>query len=77
MHLGCASYGRKAACRAAKRVVRVRRKKLPRRLSDTIDLLRQERGEPIVCTPRDAIAAFWSSPLDALVIGPYLVEKNK
>lgn len=34
------------------------------------------RGEPIVCTPRDAIAAFWSSPLDALVIGSYLVEKQ-
>lgn len=34
------------------------------------------RGEPIVCTPRDAIAAFWSSPLDALVIGSYLVEKK-
>lgn len=35
------------------------------------------RGEPIVCTPRDAIAAFWSSPLDALVIGSYLVEKTR
>jgi len=35
------------------------------------------RGEPIVCTPRDAIAAFYSTPLDALVIGPYLVEKSK
>jgi carbamoyltransferase len=33
------------------------------------------RGEPIVCTPRDAIEAFWSTPLDALVIGPFLVEK--
>lgn len=34
------------------------------------------RGEPIVCTPRDAIAAFYSTPLDALVIGSFLVEKN-
>jgi len=33
------------------------------------------RSEPIVCTPRDAIESFWSSPLDALVIGPYLLEK--
>ncbi|MGE5469791.1 MAG: carbamoyltransferase [Bacteroidota bacterium] len=34
------------------------------------------RGEPIVCTPRDAIAAFFSTPLDALVIGSFLVEKH-
>lgn len=33
------------------------------------------RGEPIVCTPRDALECFWTSPLDALVIGPFLVEK--
>jgi carbamoyltransferase len=33
------------------------------------------RGEPIVCTPRDAIECFWSSPLDALIIGPFLLEK--
>jgi carbamoyltransferase len=33
------------------------------------------RGEPIVCTPRDAVESFWTSPLDALVIGSYLVEK--
>ncbi len=34
------------------------------------------RGEPIVCTPRDAIECFWTSPLDALVIGPFLLEKT-
>jgi carbamoyltransferase len=34
------------------------------------------RGEPIVCTPRDAIESFWTSPLDALVIGPFLLEKS-
>jgi carbamoyltransferase len=34
------------------------------------------RGEPIVCTPRDAIESFWTSPLDALVIGSYLLEKR-
>ncbi|HET8631839.1 MAG TPA: carbamoyltransferase C-terminal domain-containing protein, partial [Thermomicrobiales bacterium] len=33
------------------------------------------RGEPIVCTPRDAIECFWSTPLDALAIGPFLLEK--
>ena len=33
------------------------------------------RGEPIVCTPTDAIRTFFSSGMDALVIGPYLVEK--
>ena len=33
------------------------------------------RGEPIVCTPRDAIESFWTSPLDALAIGSFIVEK--
>ncbi len=33
------------------------------------------RGEPIVCTPRDALECFWTSPLDALVIGSFLLEK--
>jgi carbamoyltransferase len=33
------------------------------------------RGEPMVNSPRDAIESFWTSPLDALVIGPFLVEK--
>jgi carbamoyltransferase len=33
------------------------------------------RGEPIVCTPRDAVECFWTSPLDALVIGSYLLQK--
>jgi len=34
------------------------------------------RGEPVVCSPRDALESFWTSPIDALVIGGYLVEKN-
>jgi carbamoyltransferase len=34
------------------------------------------RGEPIVCTPRDAVESFWTSPLDALVIGPFLLQKS-
>lgn len=33
------------------------------------------RGEPVVCTPRDAIESFWTSPLDALSIGSFLLEK--
>ena len=33
------------------------------------------RGEPIVCTPRDAVECFWTAPLDALVIGPFILEK--
>ncbi len=34
------------------------------------------RSEPIVRTPRDAVECFWTSPLDALAIGPFLVEKR-
>lgn len=34
------------------------------------------RGEPIVCSPRDAIECFWTSPLDALVIGSFLLRKQ-
>jgi carbamoyltransferase len=34
------------------------------------------RGEPVVCTPRDAIESYCSSPLDALVIGPFLLAKT-
>lgn len=33
------------------------------------------RGKPIVCTPRDALECFWTSPIDALVIGSYILEK--
>jgi carbamoyltransferase len=33
------------------------------------------RGEPIVRTPRDAVDAFYSTPLDALVIGSFVLEK--
>ena len=33
------------------------------------------RGEPIVCTPADAIRCFMRTHLDYLVIGPFLVEK--
>ena len=33
------------------------------------------RGEPIVCMPTDAIRTFFSSGMDALVIGSFIVEK--
>src|SRR5206468_9222209 len=35
------------------------------------------RGEPIVCTPRDAIESYFTSPLDALVIGSFALEKGR
>lgn len=35
------------------------------------------RGQPIVCSPQDAIESFWSSPLDALVMGSFLIEKSE
>jgi carbamoyltransferase len=34
------------------------------------------RGEAIVHTPTDAVRTFFSSGMDALVIGPFLVEKG-
>jgi carbamoyltransferase len=33
------------------------------------------RGEPIVCTPEDAISAFRRSQMDCLVLENYVVEK--
>jgi len=33
------------------------------------------RGEPVVCTPRDAVESFCSTPIDVLAIGPFIVEK--
>jgi len=34
------------------------------------------RGEPIVCTPQDAAAAFGGMDLDALAIGPFIAVKS-
>jgi len=34
-------------------------------------------GEPIVCTPRDAIRCFYSTGIDALAIGDFLVKKER
>jgi carbamoyltransferase len=33
------------------------------------------KGEPIVCSPRDALRTFWSTGLDALAIGSFLLVK--
>jgi carbamoyltransferase len=33
------------------------------------------KGEPVVATPTDAIRTFFSSGLDALALGPFLIEK--
>ncbi len=35
------------------------------------------QGKPIVCTPRDAVDCFWASPIDALVMGSFLLEKKQ
>jgi carbamoyltransferase len=34
-------------------------------------------GRPIVCTPRDALECFFTSPLDALAIGSFLLTKPR
>ncbi|MEO0752735.1 MAG: carbamoyltransferase C-terminal domain-containing protein [Pseudomonadota bacterium] len=35
------------------------------------------RGEPIVCSPEDAVTCFLNTHLDLLVIGPCLVRKSE
>ena len=35
-----------------------------------------QRGEPIVCTPQDAIACFLNTGIDVLAIGDWLVYKR-
>jgi len=35
------------------------------------------RGEPIVCTPKDAHTCFMRTHIDALVMGPYLLHKDE
>jgi carbamoyltransferase len=34
------------------------------------------RGKPIVCSPRDALECFYTTPLDVLAIGPFVIEKG-
>jgi carbamoyltransferase len=33
------------------------------------------RGKPIVCTPQDALECFFTSPIDVLAIGGYILQK--
>lgn len=33
------------------------------------------KGEPIICTPQEAIRCFFSTGLDALILGDFLIEK--
>ena len=33
------------------------------------------RGKPIVCTPRDAVECFMTSPIDVLALGPFVLRK--
>lgn len=35
------------------------------------------RGEPIVCTPEDAYRCFMRTEMDALVLGPFILEKKR
>ena len=35
------------------------------------------KDEPIVCSPRDALRCFYGSGMDALVIGDFVLEKQK
>jgi carbamoyltransferase len=35
-----------------------------------------DADEPIVCSPTDAVRTFLRTALDALVIGPFLVERK-
>ncbi|CAN5436463.1 carbamoyltransferase C-terminal domain-containing protein [soil metagenome] len=34
------------------------------------------RGEPVVCTPKDAVHAYYTTPIDALVIGSFVLDKH-
>lgn len=33
------------------------------------------KGQPIVCTPKDAVATFYGSGMDSMILGNYLLEK--
>jgi carbamoyltransferase len=35
------------------------------------------RGEPIVCSPDDAINTFLNTYLDVLVIGPFVIKRSE
>jgi carbamoyltransferase len=36
-----------------------------------------DESEPIVCTPRDALRTFWSTGIDCLLIGPFLIGPKR
>ena len=35
------------------------------------------KGEPIVCTPEDAIRCFYGTGIDSLILGNFIIKKNK
>ena len=35
------------------------------------------RGEPIVCTPADAVRCFLRTNMDVLAVGPFVLEKTR
>jgi carbamoyltransferase len=35
------------------------------------------KGEAVICTPRDAFRTFWSTGIDALAIGSFIIEKPR
>ena len=35
------------------------------------------RGEPVVCSPKDAYRCFMHTNIDYLIMGPYLIDKKK
>jgi carbamoyltransferase len=35
------------------------------------------RGEPIVCTPEDAYRCFMRTEMDYLVMGPFILDKER
>jgi len=36
-----------------------------------------DRGEPLVESPKDALRTFYSTGMDVLVLGNFLIKKNK
>jgi len=49
-----------------------RRRGVPMVLNTSFNVM----GEPIVCTPADAVRCFYSTGMDALVMGDYVLEKR-
>jgi len=35
------------------------------------------KGEPVVATVTDALRTFWSTGLDTLVVGPFVIRKPR